>query len=246
MVYLIDFFLKVSSIFSIFLVLMLPYIICYSIFLKYSILGAYLYYLKPSYLFQPLDGIAKSGEFFINCANFLLSNTILIDIEDFFVDSILRSIFIYHISDFYFQTMRTGLIFLIIGILIPTNKFTNLNKKQKELIIFIKFTFILTFLFYLLNQIISFYHLTPSLSRLDSFLNYYLIRLFELFSGYWVILFVIPFVYFIIFFRRSIFEYNFIKKILNKRKVKKKVENKSIKRKKNFSKLNYLILGIFI
>ncbi len=91
-----------------------------------------------------------------------------------------------------------GKYFLIIGIFIPVNKFFQLNKKQRSLVRFIKFTFGLTVLLYILNEIINFF------PNINAFMDDHLIRLIELFSGFWVILFVFPFVFIIILVKRSI------------------------------------------
>jgi hypothetical protein len=68
------------------------------------------------------------------------------------------------------------------------------------------------------------------LTGINAFLDDYLIRLFELFSGFWAILFVFPFVYIIIFLKRSICKIKLNKKIANKRGIRKIIEKKSIKR----------------
>ena len=61
-------------------------------------------------------------------------------------------------------------------------------------------------------------------------MDVYLIRLIELFSGFWAILFVFPFVYIIIFVKRSICKIKLNRKIANKKKITKIIENKSIRR----------------
>ena len=124
----------------------------------------------------------------------------------------------------FYWIFGAGIIFVVIGIFIPVNKFFQLNKKQRYLVRFIKFTFILTVLIYILNEII---YIFPSI---NAFMDIYLIRLIELFSGFWVILFVYPFVVIIILVRRSIRKIKLNKNIANKRGIKKIIEKKSIKR----------------
>ncbi|MBA7528062.1 hypothetical protein ES705_20245 [subsurface metagenome] len=205
------FFLKIFSIFSIFLVMMLPYIIYYSLSLGYSLLERFSSYIKPLYLFDPLTGIVKIGESFFN-------------LDEIFFN-------ISNIGQFY-SSYGTGIIFIVIGIFIPVNKILYLNKKQRYLVRFIKFTFILTFLFYLLSAIIVFLpnEIFYFFTGIDKFLDIFLIRLIELFSGYWAILFVFPFVYIIIFVKRSICKIKLNRKIANKKKITKIIENKSIRR----------------
>ncbi len=212
------FFLKLISIFSIFLVMMLPYFIYYSFYSDHSLLGDYFFYFKPLYLFNPLTGIAKIGEFFFNLAEYLLTKTIIRDIEN-----LVSNAFLGNMVHFYW-VFGAGLIFIVIGILIPVNKFFHLNKKQRYLIGFIKFTFIFTILLYILNKII---YIFPSI---NAFMDVYLIRLIELFSGFWVILFVFPFVCIIFLVKRSICKIKLNKNIANKRGIKKIIEKKSIKR----------------
>jgi hypothetical protein len=180
------FIFLLTSIFSVFLVMMLPFFIYYFFYSGLPFWVGYYYYFKPLYLFNPLTGIAIIGEFFLNLGVYLLTNTLIGDIENF-----LSGVFLGFISFgnlFHFNWIfGSGIIFIIIGILLPIKKFSQLNKKQRYLLAFIKFTFILTFLIYILNEIVIF---TPSI---NGFLNVYLIRLIELFSGFWVIIFVYPF-----------------------------------------------------
>jgi len=117
-----------------------------------------------------------------------------------------------------------GKYFLIIGIFIPANKFFQLNKKQRSLVRFIKFTFGLTALLYILNEIIYFF------PNINAFMDDHLIRLIELFSGFWVILFVFPFVVIIILVRRSIRKIKLNKNIANKRGIRKIIQKKSTTR----------------
>ena len=205
------FFLQLISIFSIFLVMMLPFIIYYSLFLGDSLWDTYYYFIKPLYLLGPLTGTVKIGAFFFNLAEFIFN--------------------ISNIWQFYWS-YGTGIIFIFIGIFIPANKIFYLNKKQRYLVRFIKFTFILTFLLYLLSGIIDFLpnEIFYFLTGINAFLDIFLIRLFELFSGFWAILFVFPFVYIIIFVKRSICKIKLNRKIANKKKITKIIENKSIRR----------------
>ncbi|KKN17503.1 hypothetical protein LCGC14_0965280, partial [marine sediment metagenome] len=223
------FFLKLISIFSIFLVMMLPYIIYYSLSLGYSLLESFSSFIKPLYLFDPLSGIVKIGEFFFNLAEFLLTKTVIQDIERLVSNVFFGLINIGNIAHFYW-IFGSGIIFVVIGIFIPVNKILYLNKKQRYLVRFIKFTFILTFLFYLLSSIIDFLpnEITYFLSGINAFLDDYIIRLFELFSGFWVILFVFPFVYIIILVKRSICKIKLNRKLANKKKFSKIIEKKSI------------------
>ena len=61
-------------------------------------------------------------------------------------------------------------------------------------------------------------------------MDIYLIRLIELFSGFWVILFVFPFVFIIILVKRSICKIKLNGKIANKRRIENIIEKKPIKR----------------
>ncbi len=212
------FFLKLISIFSIFLVMMLPYFIYYSFYTGHSLLDDYFFYFKPLYLFDPLTDIAKIGEFFFNLAEYLLTKTVIQDIEN-----LVSNIFFGNMVHFYW-IFGAGIIFVVIGIFIPVNKFFQLNKKQRFLVRFIKFTFIFTVLLYILNEII---YIFPGI---NAFMDVYLIRLIELFSGFWVILFVFPFVFIIILVKRSIYKIKLNKNIANKRGIKKIIEKKSLKR----------------
>ena len=201
------FFLIFISILLIFLMMMLPYIIYYSLSSGNSLLEGFFSFFKPLYLFNPLTGIVKIGAPFFNLDEFLFN--------------------ISNIGQFYWS-YGTGIIFIVIGIFIPVNKILYLNKKQRYLVRFIKFTLILTFLFYLLSAIIVFLpnEIFYFFTGIDAFLDVFLIRLIELFSGFWAILFVFPFVYIIIFVKRSICKIKLNRKIANKKKIAKIIENK--------------------
>ena len=225
------FFLKLISIFSIFLVMILPYIIYYSLSTGNSLFDVYYSFIKPLYLFDPLSGIGPIEESFFNLAEFFLTKTVIQDIESIVSKFFLGLINIGNIAHFYW-IFGSGIIFVVLGIFIPVNKILYLNKKQRYLVRFIKFTFILTFLFYLLSSIIDFLpnEIFYFLTGINAFMDVFLIRLFELFSGFWVILFVFPFVYIIIFVERSICKIKLNRKIGNKKKITKIIKNKSIRR----------------
>ncbi len=178
----------------------------------------YFFYFKPLYIFDPLTGILKIGEFFSNLGEFLLTKTVIQDIE-----ILVSNVFFGNTVHFYW-IFGAGIIFIVIGILIPVKKFFHLNKKQRYLVGFIKSTFTLTVLLYILNEIIFFF------PRINEFMDVYLIRLIELFSGFWVLLFVFPFVIIIILVKKSISRIKLIKNIANKRGIKKTIEKKSTKR----------------
>ena len=74
-------------------------------------------------------------------------------------------------------------------------------------------------------------------------MDIYLIRLIELFSGFWVILFVFPFVFIIILAKRSICKIKLNKNITEKKGIKKIIEEKSIKRIAN---IFFMITVIFL
>ena len=186
-------------------------------------LERYFSFIKPLYLFDPLSGIVKIGEFFFNLAEFLLTKTVIQDIESLVSNVFFGLINIGNIAHFYWIS-GSGIIFIVIGIFIPVNKIFNFNKKQRDLLRFIKFTFVLTVLLYILNEIIY------SLEEISAFLDVFLIRLIELFSGFWAILFVFPFVYIIIFVERSICKIKLNRKIVNNKRNTKIIENKSIRR----------------
>lgn len=78
-------------------------------------------------------------------------------------------------------------------------------------------------------------------------MDVYLIRLIELFSGYWVVLFFFPFVFFIILVKRLMCKIKSYKNVTNKRIIKKIIENKSFKRiAREFLVISIIILsGIY-
>ena len=218
-----QFFIQLISILSIFFVMMLPYLIYYSLTFGNALWDAYSFYFKPLYLYDPLSGIFKIGEMFIKMAEDLLYNTKMGDFElDIFklIFTPVRNTNIVHFS----WIFGSGIIFIIIGIFIPVNYFFHLNKKQKNLVRFIKFSFVFTVLIYMAEEWIKF----PQ--NLKPFLEVYLIRLIELFSGFWVIIFLFPFVFIIVLVKRLIRKIIIYKKLANKRGFRKIIGKRIVRK----------------
>ncbi len=67
---------------------------------------------------------------FFNLAEYLLTNTVIHDIESLGSNFFFDLINIGNIAHFYW-IFGVGIIFRVMGILIPANKFFHLNKKQR-------------------------------------------------------------------------------------------------------------------
>ncbi|MFX1328180.1 MAG: hypothetical protein ACFE91_08555 [Promethearchaeota archaeon] len=189
----------------------LPWYLGTSINLDYPLYRSILYYISPISLFNPLFGIRKIGIFFYKLAEIFLSNSIYFGIDTFFVNFFLKMFNFQRSIDFYFQTIGTGIILIVIGIFLPFNKYFKFNEKQKNIVRFVRFTFIFSILLCLFATLFNFRHI-EALSKLNEFLSIYLRRLFELFAGYWVLLFALSFNYIVLFFPRLIFKSRYNKK----------------------------------
>ncbi len=202
----IKFFVNMGSLFLIFIIMLFPWLIGASIYLDYPLYSPFQHYIAPSYLYNPLNGIIEIGKFFFNLARNILYQSIYYEIDTYIMNDFFKAIRVSNLNHFYRHTMEVGIIFIVIGILLPFNRFFNFNEKQKNIIRFIKFTFVLSVFLYIFRQIINLDAL-PFFTRIDSFLKVFLRRLFELFAGYWAIIFVLSFYYFIFLFKKIFFKF---------------------------------------
>ncbi len=190
------FFVNIISIFLIFIILLFPWLICASIYLDYPIYNPFIHYVAPLYLYNPLTGIIEIGKFFFEIATKILYKSIYYEFNTYILNDFFSTIRISNLNIFYRYTLEIGIILIIIGIFLPFNRFFDYNKKQKNIIRFIKFTFIVSVFFYIFINIINLDEL-PIFTSMNSFLSIFLKRLIELFSGYWAIIFTLTFYYFV-------------------------------------------------
>ncbi len=116
---------------------------------------------------------------------------------------------------FYSLTLGIGIVLIIVGILIKFHRKYEFNKKQTYMISFFKFTFIGSFLFFGLIEYFGFIQI-EFFQILHEFFFGFRKRLFEVFSGFWAIIFVYSFKYIVDLFRRS------VSKIKNQKKLNQK------------------------
>ncbi|MFX1363499.1 MAG: hypothetical protein ACFFCE_10795 [Promethearchaeota archaeon] len=225
-----------SSFFLIIVFMLLPWYIGTSIYLDYPLYQAFTYYISSLNSFQSPSFINKLGRFFYELASFIFDNTAYRDLDNFFHNDIMYFFNFQNSLHFYINTIGTGIILIVIGIFLPFKKFFNLDEKQKNLVRFVKFTFILSLLLYLINDLINFKKI-PFTSRLNYFLSVYLRRVFELFAGYWVILFVLAFNFIILYFSRLFLKTKYIRKITKNDSIDKFFSISFLK--KNFKKVKF-------
>ncbi len=228
----IKFFANIVSLLLIFAGLLLPWLIGASIYLDYPLYSPFLHYFATLYLYNPLTGIVKIGKFFYDIAIEILYKSVYYDIDRYILYDFFDLFRISRINYFYVYTLDIGIIIIIIGILLPFNRFFNFSEKQKNIVRFIKFTFILSVFLFIFRQIIDLDAL-PFFTGLDSFLSRFLRRLIELFSGYWAVIFVLSFYYFFFLIKNIFFEF---KAVLNYSK------NKIMKKPFFINKLNRSLL----
>jgi len=177
-----DYFTKLFSFLCIVFALILPYIIGLSFYLDYLILETYIRYLIPEFDISLVRNFIKllSENFFL--INLSVSNT------NYF--SLLLKL--------YFQTIDYGLLIIIIAIFIPFNKVFKLNETQKNVLRLIKLSYIFTVFVFSLHYLFQFINVGV-IRTTNNFLTVYHIRLLEMFSGFWAILFSLVFKF--IFYR---------------------------------------------
>ena len=195
-----NFFLTQLLTVLIFVILITPFIVGTSINIGRPIFEAYLFYFKEIEITQnSMIQIPLFGGYFREIGVWFLYESFYRYIHQFF-----SLIFTPKpLSDFYIHTIQIGIFLLIIGIFINFNKHYRFNEKQNTLIKFFKFTFILTIVIFGLFELIYLFEIPIFYDLIKGFFYFFRIRLFELFSGYWAIIFVLTFNYIIISFKKK-------------------------------------------
>ncbi len=207
------FFKFLFSIFLIVILMLVPWYIGTSFHLDYPPYGPFIHYLSPLNLFQPFSNIFEIGNFFYNLAKEILAKSIYRDINNFYINDIMSIFNFPKIIDFYEKTIGTGITLIAISLLLPFNKFFNFNEKQKNIVRFIKFTFIMAVFMYFIPYFIDFSKVS-FLSNLNKFLLTFIRRLLELFEGIWALLFVLTFNFIILYFIRLLLKIKYIRNIV--------------------------------
>jgi len=173
----INFIKKTGILFLIIVLFSIPY------FLNLYISGKSLYKNFTRYLFRGYEADTLD---IIYISEFLMSKLLVLNLNPSRTDVLYNLVF-FGFNDPINKTLNWGVIFLILGL------FFNLktqNQRLPYLIEFIKFTFIITFLFFIIN---SFFFIIDNntILSLASFINQYGKRMFESFSPIWALLFVL-------------------------------------------------------
>ncbi|MHA1197245.1 MAG: hypothetical protein ACTSVV_05335 [Promethearchaeota archaeon] len=127
-------------------------------------------------------------------------------------------------THFFYQTLNIGSLLILIGLFINFKKSLNLNQKKLNLILFIKCSIIIVFCLFTINIFLYPSFTIPTTKR---YLNFFSPRIFELFSGFWIIL--------------LIYSINVIKNFLGKL-LKKFNGKRTLKKKYLLLKSIYLII----
>lgn len=186
-----NFFLSQFLMILIIVLFMSPFVIGTSLSRGIFILDSYLFYFSGTDINLSLFiNVTSLGAFFKDLGIWLLFET-----PYYYIDLFFRTIFGgTHILSFYKETIQVGILLIIIGLFLNFKKSHKLNEKQNTLVNFFKFTFVFTLVILLLTQIFVLYVCYPLFCNvLYRFYEIYRLRLFELFSGYWVIIFVLAF-----------------------------------------------------
>ena len=136
------------------------------------------------------------------------------------------------------KTLVVGIFFLFIGLFfLSKHKFPyKLSERKEEVLSFVRFSFLFTCIFFITN-IFLLSSSVPFILSLGLFFEQYGIRLFELFSPYWVILFIVGLRILIDFLSQK------ISKIRNKRKKRKKHDQRN---SEQIYIYGALIVGVFL
>jgi len=183
-----------------FFIFLIPYIIC---ILSYADIGIdlILNYLRryfPS-IFAPKSlnnnyMLFMIGDILKVIGKFLIENPVNHAIEGFFKGFLFQLPVIFVFSDFYSRTYLFGIIFIIIGLFLNFTLHFNLNKKESNIINFIKITFVFTTLFLLITFYIGMIELDIT-QNLHEFFSEFQVRLFEIFSGFWAVIIILTLIY---------------------------------------------------
>ncbi|GAG75165.1 unnamed protein product, partial [marine sediment metagenome] len=171
-----NFLKKTGTLLLIIVIFSIPY------FLNLYISGKSLYKNFTRYLFRGYE--ADTHDIIYN-SELLISNLLLLNLKPS------RTDVLYNLVFFGFdipinKTLNWGVVFLILGLFF---KLKTKNQRLLYLVEFIKFTFIITFLLFIINSFLFIFDNNTILS-LASFINQYGKRMFESFSPIWALLFV--------------------------------------------------------
>lgn len=177
------------------------FIIGTSINLGHLLIRAYLYYFPSLYRNTfCLTNLQLLGKLFRDIGVWLIEESPYHIINKFIL-SLIES---FHLLDFYKQTFQIGIFLVIIGLFFNFSKYKEHAQSDLTLVKFFKFSFIYSFL------VIGFFGLfylikVPVFQDLFNFMYLtYRYRFFEMFGGYWAILFVLSFNYILTFLKKKI------------------------------------------
>lgn len=224
-----NFVITQVSIILIFIILISPYVIGTSLNRGALVFGSYFSYISDFKKIQSQSiNLSSLGPAFRVFGDWLLFGTFYYYINLFFGFIFANT----QVLVFYKETIQIGLFLIVLGIFLNFNKYHKLNEKQNNLINFFKFTFILTFLMFIFSEIFILKYYIPFISNaIDIFYEIYRLRLFELFSGFWAVIFVLTF--------------NYITVVIKKKFLKTKSNQIPIKRISQLSKISLIFLIIF-
>jgi len=169
-----NFIKKTGILLLIIVIFSIPY------FLNLCISGKSLYKNFTRYLFRGYEADI------IYIPEFLISKLLLLNLNPSRTDVLYNLVF-FGFNTPINKTLNWGVIFLILGLFY---KLKTKNQRLLYLVEFIKFTFIITFLLFILNSFLFIFDNNTILS-LASFINQYGKRMFESFSPIWALLFVL-------------------------------------------------------
>jgi len=187
-----NFFLTQFLIVIVFAILISPYIIGTSLNRGVFALSSYFSYAsKPISVLLSIN-TSSLGSVFKNIGEWLLFESFYSYVNQFFRFIFPRT----HILSFYKETIQVGIFLIFFGLFLNFKKSYKLNNKQNTMVNFIKFTCILSLITFFFLQFFVYYFDIPFISNVANlFYSKLRLRLFELFAGFWAIIFVLTFRY---------------------------------------------------
>ncbi len=219
---------KLMSIVILLIILILPNIIVSSIYMNWKLLDTYFFYFKifeftnfphSIILGNPYGLLYIIGDIIEVLREWAetLSDTIF-NFINYFPNIIFHFIQISNLEYLYTKTLDFGIVIILIGSILKYKKVFKLTEEQNELIIFIKFSLLISIIFLIIPTLL--YQIPSStIKRISDFLNLFSLRLLEMFPTFWPILFVLAINYIIYVIKKVLKKVKKIKEIFNKEKV---------------------------
>ncbi len=174
--------------------LLSPFVIGTSLNRGSFILKSYLSYATNRKSLE-LSIISNLGDIFKNIGEWFIFESVYRFFDKFIYFIFDRT----HIIGFYKETILVGFFIIFSGLFLNFKKSHKLNEKQNNSVNFIKYSLIFSLITFFLCQFFVYFFNIPFFSTpIEIFYEKYKLRFYEIFSGYWALIFVLAFNYIVI------------------------------------------------